>query len=77
MVFHQDLFSCQRTTLMTVSSANCLEDVEQEQLKLTIRLPDTRRTLMKVANGTRKRDLVELDGIEPTTPCLQSRCSPN
>jgi hypothetical protein len=21
--------------------------------------------------------LVELDGIEPTTPCLQSRCSPN
>ena len=23
------------------------------------------------------RNLVELDGIEPTTPCLQSRCSPN
>ena len=22
-------------------------------------------------------DLVELIGIEPTTPCLQSRCSPN
>ena len=22
-------------------------------------------------------DLVELDGIEPTTPCLQSRCSPS
>jgi hypothetical protein len=21
--------------------------------------------------------LVELDGIEPTTPCLQSRCSPS
>jgi hypothetical protein len=21
--------------------------------------------------------VVELDGIEPTTPCLQSRCSPN
>ena len=25
----------------------------------------------------RLRTLVELDGIEPTTPCLQSRCSPN
>ena len=23
------------------------------------------------------RGLVELIGIEPTTPCLQSRCSPN
>src|SRR5215831_11355482 len=30
MVFQQDLFSCQRTTPMTLSSANCLEDVEQE-----------------------------------------------
>ncbi len=24
-----------------------------------------------------KRNLVEMDGIEPTTPCLQSRCSTN
>ena len=23
------------------------------------------------------RELVELTGIEPATPCLQSRCSPN
>ena len=23
------------------------------------------------------RELVEDDGIEPTTPCLQSRCSPS
>src|SRR5690348_16565505 len=29
MVFHQDLFSCQRTT-PTIPSGNCLEDVEQE-----------------------------------------------
>ena len=24
-----------------------------------------------------KPDLVEVDGLEPTTPCLQSRCSPS
>ncbi len=23
------------------------------------------------------REVVELNGIEPLTPCLQSRCSPN
>ena len=23
------------------------------------------------------REMVELNGIEPLTPCLQSRCSPN
>ena len=28
-------------------------------------------------NPRRWRGMVELDGIEPTTPCLQSRCSPN
>ena len=27
--------------------------------------------------STSAQGLVELDGIEPTTPCLQSRCSPN
>ena len=26
---------------------------------------------------TLKREVVEDDGIEPTTPCLQSRCSPS
>ena len=26
---------------------------------------------------TKPRTLVEVDGIEPTTPCLQSRCSPS
>ena len=29
MVFHQDLFSCQRTTPMINHQRNCLEDVEQ------------------------------------------------
>ena len=28
-------------------------------------------------NQTLPASLVELIGIEPTTPCLQSRCSPN
>ena len=28
-------------------------------------------------SGNSKHDLVELIGIEPMTPCLQSRCSPN
>jgi hypothetical protein len=27
--------------------------------------------------GRSTSDLVEDDGIEPTTPCLQSRCSPS
>src|SRR5262245_52832397 len=81
MVFQQDLFSCQRTTPMTLSSANCLEDVEQSQLKdktqTNYPFANTLSKQIMVANGTRKRGLVELDGIEPTTPCLQSRCSPN
>src|SRR5262245_30763349 len=60
MVFQQDLFSCQRTTPMTLSSANCLEDVEQElnrnqrlnQTQPTIRSPITLRQPIKVANGS-------------------------
>src|SRR6187399_2974189 len=50
MVFHQDLFSCQRTT-PTIPSGNCLEDVEQEttrKLKPTIRSPITLRQPIKV-----------------------------
>ena len=77
MVFHQDLFSCQRTTLITMSSAQLPRGRRARNPNLTIRLPDTRSKHIKVANGSRKRGLVELDGIEPTTPCLQSRCSPN
>jgi hypothetical protein len=29
------------------------------------------------AIGKQRMDLVELTGIEPVTPCLQSRCSPS
>ena len=28
-------------------------------------------------NNKANRIMVELDGLEPTTSCLQSRCSPN
>ena len=35
----------------------------------------TRRTTEGIA--TQERTLVELTGIEPVTPCLQSRCSPS
>ncbi len=30
-----------------------------------------------VVGAQRRADLVELTGIEPVTPCLQSRCSPS
>jgi hypothetical protein len=33
--------------------------------------------LMRASNILRFDILVEVDGIEPTTPCLQSRCSPS
>ena len=37
-----------------------------------------RNTLEAIASGVLLFALVvEADGIEPTTPCLQSRCSPN
>ena len=40
--------------------------------------PEANRALPRAARfWTLRYRLVELDGIEPTTPCLQSRCSPN
>ena len=34
-------------------------------------------TITRRSNSTPQHQLVEADGIEPTTPCLQSRCSAN
>ena len=34
-------------------------------------------TIKMAAIGKQRMILVELIGIEPMTPCLQSRCSPN
>ena len=36
-----------------------------------------RSNLNQIHNRLRFDILVEVDGIEPTTPCLQSRCSPS
>ena len=48
------------------------------QSRKTGRLFPDRRHLQKMAAiGKQRMSLVELSGIEPLTPCLQSRCSPN
>ncbi len=43
------------------------------------RRPDAHENTIKPGGdlGTVNEYLVELSGIEPLTPCLQSRCSPN
>ena len=38
---------------------------------------DSRGLILRRGGGWMIRAMVELIGIEPTTPCLQSRCSPN
>ena len=38
---------------------------------------DQSRPCQPLASSLASRLLVEDDGIEPTTPCLQSRCSPS
>ena len=37
----------------------------------------TTKALMWVLTTNNNKVMVEVDGIEPTTPCLQSRCSPS
>src|SRR5262249_53903209 len=86
MVFQQDLFSCQRTTPMTLSSAELPRGrlartqqkpkIEQKSNQLSVR-PSLLDNQLRWRTGQTKFGMVELDGIEPTTPCLQSRCSPN
>ena len=41
----------------------------------SLRRAAVRRLASAIGDG--ERELVEDDGIEPTTPCLQSRCSPS
>ncbi len=38
---------------------------------------ETRSDMEITKSNYHTYDLVELTGIEPATPCLQSRCSPN
>ena len=44
-------------------------DTNSDLLRLTIMLPQQAKL--------QDKQMVEPDGFEPTTPCLQSRCSPN
>jgi hypothetical protein len=49
-----------------------------EFLKNTFsKLRSDTKTIVQIAWVSNQTSLVEDDGIEPTTPCLQSRCSPS
>jgi hypothetical protein len=87
ILYLQPVFNCQRTNLVAKTGAA----LQSSRLKLTAGLAKSRSSLFCCGHGVtnprqrlfqlshpiRVMGLVELIGIEPTTPCLQSRCSPN
>jgi hypothetical protein len=64
--FLQPIFNCQRTLRSRRPTLSSIDVIA-----LTARLAAAFRDFVLL------RELVELIGIEPTTPCLQSRCSPS
>jgi|ABSP01.1.fsa_nt_gi hypothetical protein len=65
--------------ILSASNADStLQIVKEQQPIFRLRLANLRRTYvpLRFANLLMS-ELVEDDGIEPTTPCLQSRCSPS
>ena len=70
VVKHQNLFSMSRKARP--------EAVETFRSKTSNRSASKSKPLNKWRRlGSSECDLVELTGIEPVTPCLQSRCSPS
>jgi hypothetical protein len=68
LVLHQDV----RTTLLFTMSANRRHSPSGERRK-----PYVRQAAAALGRAIRSQSMVEPDGIEPTTSCLQSRRSPN
>ncbi len=66
-----------KATCQTVRNPHMLEIAFRKTLLRWIRLLDL--AVEKRINAFRLRSFnkVEVDGLEPTTLCLQSRCSPN
>ncbi len=75
-------FRCQTSKLFPVSGIASPEAVEtcsslpKEQQTCFV-IEARQNTAQDVNQEAENEDLVELTGIEPVTPCLQSRCSPS
>jgi hypothetical protein len=59
------------------SDFSTLRIVKERQPILCESLAKAAQAGMAFANDLMSEVMVEDDGIEPTTPCLQSRCSPS
>lgn len=54
--------------------------VKEQKQPMVLKRPNLNPVVpaaLRLGDGLRFGILVEVDGIEPTTPCLQSRCSPS
>ena len=77
--FLQPVFNCQGTTLIAKIDAERNRPttvVSTADLAAFLRGGFQNRSLEDPISA-QLVDLVELIGLEPTTPCLQSRCSPS
>jgi uncharacterized protein YoaH (UPF0181 family) len=49
----------------------------QQRQRVTTRVTITRESELMTTTAKSLKELVDVTGIEPVTPCLQSRCSPS
>jgi uncharacterized protein YoaH (UPF0181 family) len=56
-----------------IISAAALQQRQRATTKVTV----TREGELMTTTGKSLKELVDVTGIEPVTPCLQSRCSPS
>ena len=80
VIYLPNLFSCQKSLsepycyVVAIAPLGGLSIPAQGSISAARRLNLKQTSL---AETTSEVKLVELNGIEPLTPCLQSRCSPN
>ena len=74
-----NLFSCQKSSAIVSYNRYALWSAPELMLKHQnpANCCATRILMFEQVSNISFKDLVELNGIEPLTPCLQSRCSPS
>ena len=66
-----------RTSLTSQDISAQASRSPRKHLSAASSLPTTTRPFLSPTTSARQKGLVEVNGIEPMTPCLQSRCSPS
>ena len=83
VIYLPNLFSCQKSMSVSYRYVDASRPEAARAFLLKVQSPLITETQPQadiawfLVEHSNREVMVELNGIEPLTPCLQSRCSPN